>query len=269
MARTEIRNASGAAFPLTPPLHGSLAPGQSVVVPLTVSQCRTHLQLDDRDVPDIRLTTKPDATPVTAGVFGPLDMLGEKVTGLGAPTADGDAATKAYVDGGGGIDATEVAYTPGETTDYPGTDPADSGDALDRLAARTDAIALQWTKDADDAAAADATAETLIGRVVRPGTIIAAFYEPSAALTAHDDDYATLALAKRDGAGGGADAVATLATQVADGSWTAFVHKSLGTLSNAAVVAGDVVTVAIAKTGNGVAVPRGTLYVLIEPADGA
>lgn len=98
MARTEIHNASGAAYPLPPPLHGPLAAGQSVVSSYTVEQLRTLLGLDAYDT-SIRLTTVPDTFQVTPGLEGPLDMLGEKVTGLGAPAAGDDAATKTYADG--------------------------------------------------------------------------------------------------------------------------------------------------------------------------
>lgn len=123
---------------------------------------------------------------------------------------------------------------------------------------------LSFTKDAADGAAATATAETLFARAPVAGRILAAYYCPSAALTADASHYASLLLAKRDGAGGASAAVATKTT--ATGSWTAFVPVSLGTITNGTLVAGDVLTVAITKTGNGVVVPSGTLVVLYEPA---
>ena len=123
-----------------------------------------------------------------------------------------------------------------------------------------------FTKAAADGAAGTATAETLFARVPRAGRILAAYFCPSAALTASDTDYATLALAKRDGAGGGSSSVASKATTTAgSGNWTAFVPVSLGTISNGTLAAGNVLTLAISKAGNGVAVPSGTLVVLFEP----
>ncbi len=126
---------------------------------------------------------------------------------------------------------------------------------------------FEFVKAAADGAANTATAETLVARVPVAGRILAAYYCPSAALTADNTDYATLSLAKRDGAGGASAAVASKATTVAgSGSWTAFVPVSLGTISNGTLAAGNVLTFAIAKAGSGVAVPSGTLVVLYEPA---
>lgn len=127
---------------------------------------------------------------------------------------------------------------------------------------------FEFVKSAADGAAGTATSETLFARVPRAGRILAAYFCPSAALTANDADYATLALAKRDGAGGASAAVAsktTAATAPGSGNWTAFVPVSLGTISNGTVEAGSVLTLAIAKAGNGVAVPSGTLVVIFEP----
>jgi hypothetical protein len=124
-----------------------------------------------------------------------------------------------------------------------------------------------FVKAAADGAASTATAETAFYRAPVAGTIIAAYFTPSAALTASDTDYATLSLAKRDGAGGSSAAVASKATNTAgSGSWTAFVPVSLGTISNAALAAGNVLTLAIAKAGSGVAVPSGQLTVVYAPA---
>jgi hypothetical protein len=123
---------------------------------------------------------------------------------------------------------------------------------------------LEFVKAAADGAAATATAETLFARAPVAGRVLAAYYCPSAALTADASHYASLLLAKRDGAGGASAAVATKTT--ATGSWTAFVPVSLGTITNGTLVAGDVLTAAITKTGNGVVVPSGTLVVLYEPA---
>lgn len=121
----------------------------------------------------------------------------------------------------------------------------------------------QYMKVAADGAASTATAETAFNRVSRTGTIVGAWYVPSAALTGDPTNNATLALAKRDGAGGASSPVASLTTTA---SWTAFVPVSLGTLSNASVAAGNVLSLAISKGGTGVVVPAGTLIVAISPA---
>lgn len=209
-------------------------------------------------------------TPITeiTGRNGPLSMKGAKITNLGTPTADGDAATKAYVDSGGGIVATEIPYTPGVTGDYPGTDPTQVSAALDRLAARTNGWTYGRTRAAD-AAAADATAESLIERVFRAGTITMVRYVPTGAVTASDTHYATITVRQRDAAGANPVTIATLVTNVAGGSWTAFVAKSLGALTNAAVAAGAILTYQIEKAGDGVVVPDGRLEVVVEPAAGA
>lgn len=125
----------------------------------------------------------------------------------------------------------------------------------------------QYMKIAADGAANTATSETAFARVGRTGTIVGAWYVPSGALATDETDYATLTLAKRDGAGGGSSTVAAKATNAAgSGSWTAFIPVSLGTLSNASVAAGNVLTFAISKAGSGKAVPAGTLIVAIAPA---
>lgn len=124
----------------------------------------------------------------------------------------------------------------------------------------------QYLKVAADGAAGTATTETVFNRVSRTGTIVGAWYAPSAALTGDATNNATLTLAKRDGAGGGASTVATITTTAVAGNWTAFVPVSLGTLSNTSVAAGNVLTFAISKGGTGVVVPAGTLIVAIAPA---
>ncbi len=124
----------------------------------------------------------------------------------------------------------------------------------------------QYLKVAADGAAGTATSETAFNRVSRTGTIVGAWYAPSAALTGDATNNATLTLAKRDGAGGGSSSVAAITTTAVAGNWTAFVPVSLGTLSNTSVAAGNVLTFAISKGGTGVVVPAGTLIVAIAPA---
>lgn len=121
-----------------------------------------------------------------------------------------------------------------------------------------------YLKVADDAGASTATAESLFYRAPKKSTVLAVHYGPSAALTADNANNATLTLRKRDGAGGAALSVAAATTNVAGtGSWSAFQGVSLGTVSNTALEAGNVLTFEISKAGTGVVVPRGTLVVQI------
>jgi hypothetical protein len=114
-----------------------------------------------------------------------------------------------------------------------------------------------------DAAAATATAETTFYRAPSARTIIAAYFVPDAAVTASDADYATATIKRRDGAGGAAATVCSAATTTTGtGNCTAFVPKSLGTITNAALAAGNVLTLTIAKTGNGVQLPAGQWVVV-------
>ena len=125
-----------------------------------------------------------------------------------------------------------------------------------------------YVKVAADGAAGTATSETAFHRMTRPGKVLAVFFTPSAALTADNTNYATFDVKQRDGAGGGALAIASQPTTVAGGSLTAFVHKSLDTtaLTNTTLAAGAVLTFGIAKTGTGVVVPADVLTVVIGPA---
>lgn len=236
---TRIKNLGVSGWPLPAPWRGHfLSPGGAVVTSLAIADVRTRLALSGSGNKFIRLTETEDA-----------------------PTSGLD-------DGLLGVSAEEIGYTPAVTGDYPGTDPTEVKAALDRLAARTNGQTYGRTRAAD-AAAADVTAESLIERVLRPGTIVAVRYIPTAALTASDTDYATITVRQRDAAGANPATIATLVTNVAGGSWTAFVAKSLGAITNAALAAGAILTFEIAKTGNGVVVPDGRLEVVTEPASGA
>lgn len=112
---------------------------------------------------------------------------------------------------------------------------------------------LRWQKVAADAAAATATAETPLGSIQVATTLSAIKITPLAALTANDTDKATILIQKRTGAGA-ATTVATLVTNLAGGSWVAFVPKAIP-ISAGAVLAGDVLTLSITKGGAGVIVP--------------
>lgn len=119
-----------------------------------------------------------------------------------------------------------------------------------------------------DGSASAATAESSFARADQAGTVIGLYFVPDAALTADDTNYATLTVKTRDGAGGAASTVASVTTKITGGSgdWTAFVPVSLGTLSNAALAAGALLTFTIAKSGTGVAVPAGQVVAVFQTA---
>lgn len=112
-----------------------------------------------------------------------------------------------------------------------------------------------------DAAAGTATAETPFYTALVAQTISAVNVNANAALTADGTNNATVIIRKRDGAGGAAATVATLVTDVAGGSWSAFVNKSLGAITNGVMAAGSVLTFEITKAGTGVVVPASTFTV--------
>lgn len=125
------------------------------------------------------------------------------------------------------------------------------------------APAALWQKAAADGAAGTATAESVIPRPMLACRVVGIELVPAAALTADDTDYATITVRKRDGAGGAASVIASVTTKITGGSgnWTAFVPVSLGTITNADLLAGDILTVEITKAASGVAIPIGYLRV--------
>lgn len=119
-----------------------------------------------------------------------------------------------------------------------------------------------YTKEADDGAASDTTAETPLFSPESGAVVLSVKYLPSAALTADNTNYATLSVDSRDAAGGSNAVIASITTEITGtGDWVAFVAEDFGTLANTAIVAGGAVTFAIAKAGTGVVVPAGALQV--------
>lgn len=126
-----------------------------------------------------------------------------------------------------------------------------------------------------DAAAADATAETVVGYVPKaPGAnastakVLRVYYLPGAALTAHDTDYATILVSKYTAAGASKTTVATITTKITGGSgnWTAFVPMEItlsATAANLILASGAILTYEVSKAGNGVALPAGKLVVVL------
>jgi hypothetical protein len=113
---------------------------------------------------------------------------------------------------------------------------------------------------AGDAAASTTTAETAMAYFKTAQTLSRLVIVPTGAATASDTVYATITVAVRDGAGGAAATVATLITNVAGGSWVAFTPKSMGTLTNATIPAGGVLTYAVAKASTGTQLPAFKIF---------
>lgn len=125
-------------------------------------------------------------------------------------------------------------------------------------------------KAAADGAAATTTAETALWCPAMACEVTKITFTPSATLTAHDTNYATLTVAKRDGAGGAAADMAAINTKITGGTgnWAAFVAEDFGALTGATLAAGNVLTLEIEKASDGVAVPAGVWtisYILAAP----
>lgn len=255
---TKVENRLNFHLLLPLPLLGSLPPFGVGYTARSVAEVQAAFGSAAKALKCVRLTA--GAAPA-ANLDGTLDMSGQKITNVGTPTAAGDVATKGYVDGGG-------AYTAGVSADWPEGVPTEFDLALDALAARTDFDTYIY-QHAGDGAAGDTIAERAFDATIkRNGTILSVEFMPSGTLTANDTNYATLSVAWRDGAGGGAQAVASQTTKITGGSgdWAAFVAEDLGTITNATVAPGAVLTFAQAKASSGVAVPAGALIVTVEPA---
>lgn len=106
-----------------------------------------------------------------------------------------------------------------------------------------------------DAAASTVTAETVIAAFSGTGKLTALDIMPTGSVTASDTLYATITIKTRDGAGGGASTVATVVTNVAGGSWTAFTKKTMGAITNGTFAANSVLTITIAKASTGTQLP--------------
>ncbi len=121
---------------------------------------------------------------------------------------------------------------------------------------------LFWTIEVPPVAAGTALEQP--GLVLpRNALITSARWVPGAAVTANGANYATLALRNR-GAGGAGAVLPANARSYASGNSTANVPESLtlsGTAADLQPAAGDVLTVSVAHTGTGLAIPAGLLQV--------
>lgn len=112
MARTLIQNISGTPLTLPLPYSVVLPPSGAVVVSDTIPVVEGHLYVLPGMNYNISLTDVPEGNSV--GLVPPVvSMGGQKLTGLGTPTAGTDAATKAYVDSTAGGTGTVTSITAG------------------------------------------------------------------------------------------------------------------------------------------------------------
>lgn len=121
-----------------------------------------------------------------------------------------------------------------------------------------------------DGAASTTTAEIAVGVSPRAGKLFRAYYLPSAGLTAHDTTYATITVSRYTAAGGSKTTIASMTTKITGGSgdWVAFVPEALTLAADVALEAGAIITYEIAKASTGVAVPAGSLVLVVSDARG-
>lgn len=118
-----------------------------------------------------------------------------------------------------------------------------------------------------DAMAADTTTEYTALQVPYAGKLVSVKFVSTGTATADASNNATVTLKKYAAAGGAGVSIATYTSDVAGGSIAAQTQKSMTLTSTAAdllIAAGDNITVAVAKTGTGVALPKFVVIVEVE-----
>lgn len=133
---------------------------------------------------------------------------------------------------------------------------------------------INWIKTADDASAAAATAEFVLGTLPRRCMVVDLKYVSNDAtgLTANAANYATITLSSRNGAGGNALTLGTTNTTPTanggTGNWSQWNTVTLNVAAfdptNAVIPLGGMATVTVAKQGSGVIVPAGTLTMRVR-----
>jgi len=118
-----------------------------------------------------------------------------------------------------------------------------------------------WKRSASDALATDTMSEQPFATVLAAGNLTSVVFRPLANLTHDPANFATLSVYKRT-AGGAPVLVAQVDTSALD--WTASIPVVIPIVA-APVAVGDVLTIAIAKSGTGVIVPAGTLAAISSP----
>lgn len=114
---------------------------------------------------------------------------------------------------------------------------------------------------AADGAASTTTAETLLGELMPIASNISKIYIlPEGTATASDSVYATITIATRNSAGGGATTIVAVTTKVTGsggtGDWAKWTQIDVGTLASSAVAAYGIMTYAIAKASTGTQLPQ-------------
>jgi hypothetical protein len=116
---------------------------------------------------------------------------------------------------------------------------------------------------AAEGSAAATTAETEIAILPMSATIKNIKIGPTGSATASDTTYATITVARRDGAGGSGSTLVAPTTKLSGsggtGNWAAFTTLDAGTVGNSYCAAGTVLTYKVEKASTGVQLPS---YVL-------
>jgi hypothetical protein len=141
---------------------------------------------------------------------------------------------------------------------------------LDTIHQLTD-IVVNFTKSSADSMATDATTVGVFwtNPFDFPLKVVGAKLVSASTLTASDSHYATISIQVDDGANGAPAVAASWATTTTGtGNWAADTAESATiTAANAVVAAGACLHFAIAKTGNGVAVPVSYYSIRLQRAE--
>ena len=130
--------------------------------------------------------------------------------------------------------------------------------------------ATGYFTDGGTAGTAQTTTAFFVNETSKPLKVTSVKFVTPVAVTAHGSNYGTVTVAHRTSAGASATTIVSFATDtVTTDDLTAFAPKDLTssiTAANAVIPAGGVVTIALAKTGTGVAFAAATsqCYVSIQ-----
>jgi hypothetical protein len=179
----------------------------------------------------------------------------------------GTAPTAVYVDGpGAGTANAAVATTSAAGTAVLTTAPGST--TAPTVVSSTDPRVASVTAPVTLSGSNGALAETPIWRAPVPGTITGAYIETgSATMAASNTNYVTFTVSKRPLSGPGTAAtVVANDTKAADlNGTTAWTEVSLGSVSNATFVAGDIFTFTAAATSSGQAGAPSTVRLTFTP----
>lgn len=146
---------------------------------------------------------------------------------------------------------------------YLGNSAAEVRDFVDRLYQHTILLDVPTDADGDFTDPSDS-----VWYAEEAGQVLSAYFLTAGTITAHGTNYTTLALNKRDGAGGAATVMASRATDtVTTDDVAAFVPWALtlsGTVANTQFASGNVLSVSGTKASAGVTVPTGVVVVVYK-----